>query len=165
VFGLAFLSPRLILAAVLALGLAGSHWWAYSNGKDSVYAEVAGQRIQQQADMIEQLDKYRELEQRMEKTKQEALNVALKERAASARVAADLRADADRLRGDLAAFAGAGGAADDSLAACRDRAAALGLLVADGLRVQERIAEGAEACGSDLRAVLAAWPSITTNPP
>lgn len=151
------LTPRLALAAAVLAFLVGSHWWAYGEGKDVVHAEMGRERAAYQTEVIEQARKVRAIEGQLEDQKRKAEDDAQKARALHARTVVALRADADQLRGAVAAFA-AGGGAEDSLASCRGRADALGVLVSDGLRVQDQLAAGAEACGTDLRAVLAAWP-------
>lgn len=83
------------------------------------------------------------------------------ERQRSARFAADLRAarlDADSLREPIDTFAAGGGAAVDTIAACRDRAAALGDLLAEALHAGEACAGDGEAESAKLRAVLGSWP-------
>jgi hypothetical protein len=75
---------------------------------------------------------------------------------AVARLADDLRAERDGLRGDIATFAA--GSAGDSLGACRDRAATLGQLLDSALQASERGAGAAERHAADVRALLSAWP-------
>lgn len=83
--------------------------------------------------------------------------------AASSRAAL---ADNGKLRGQLAAFAAGGGAAgQDTVAAASGRAAALGLLLADALRLDDEAllagsesAGAAESTGNAVRTLLKAWP-------
>lgn len=81
---------------------------------------------------------------------------------AVARLADDMRAERDRLRDDGAAYAA--GSADDTLAACRDRAATLWQLLDGALQASERSAGAAEAHAADVRALLGAWPVAPATP-
>ena len=70
-----------------------------------------------------------------------------------------LIADRDRLRNDIGQFAaGAGGAGQDSLAACRADAATLGDVLADALRREEDATAAAETHAASTRSLLNAWP-------
>ncbi len=69
-------------------------------------------------------------------------------------------ADAGKLRDDIAAFAAnSGGPAEDTAAAASQRAAALGLLLAEALRTGAESAAAAESSGDAVRAILEAWPA------
>ena len=67
-------------------------------------------------------------------------------------------ADAGKLRNEIAEFARSGPASGDTVAAASERAATLGLLLAEALRVSAEGAIDAESNGDALRAVLDAWP-------
>ena len=88
-----------------------------------------------------------------------------RERAANAARLAAAAADRDRLRDELAAAA-AGGVAEtaDSVAACRDRAAAIGQLLGEALRASGQCAGESEDLAPELRRVRAAWPSGEVTP-
>lgn len=69
------------------------------------------------------------------------------------------RASDGQLRNQLAAYAsGSRDPADHTCAAERERAEALGLLLADGVRLQNELAGHAEAASDSVRALKAAWP-------
>lgn len=70
--------------------------------------------------------------------------------------------DADRLRDQLAAVATGGVAADqDSVAACRDRASALGRVLGEALRASEQCHLDAEDLAAGVRALRSGWPEVT----
>ena len=70
-----------------------------------------------------------------------------------------LIADRDRLRHGINQFAaGAGGAGQDSVSACRADAAALGDVLADALRREEDATGAAETHAASTRSLLNAWP-------
>jgi hypothetical protein len=83
----------------------------------------------------------------------------------AARASHDL-ADNTRLRADLAAFAAGGGSgSQDTAASASQRAAALALLLADALRLEDatllagaKSTSAAEGNGDAVRALLKAWP-------
>ena len=67
-------------------------------------------------------------------------------------------ADNGRLRDEIDAFARGRGVSDDSAAAASERAATLGLLLAEALRADAESANDAERNADAVRAVLDAWP-------
>lgn len=68
-------------------------------------------------------------------------------------------AESGRLRGEIAAYAaGSGGTPGDACASDRDRAIALGQLLAEALRADAQSANDAEVNGDAVRALLSAWP-------
>lgn len=80
------------------------------------------------------------------------------------RAAASL-ADNGRLRDNIATYARGSGTAADTAAAASERAAALGVLLAEALRLDDQAllagaesAGAAESNGNAVRALLAAWP-------
>jgi hypothetical protein len=154
-------APQLLLvgSAVAAVVLAGSHWWAYSKGGDAAYLEVAEARIESQQRALEAVAQVRTLEAELQAVKTKAEEDSKREKAANARALAAHRADADRMRGDIAAYA-AGGASAASVAACGARTTALGALLDSALRASSACAADGESLSSDLRAVLGAWPKV-----
>lgn len=69
------------------------------------------------------------------------------------------RASDSQLRNQLAAYAsGSREPTDHSCAAERERAEALGLLLADGVRLQNELAGHAESASDSVRALKEAWP-------
>lgn len=85
-----------------------------------------------------------------------------KERAANARLRGDMAAvvaRADRVRSATASAATGGRTeAEDSTAAARDRAAALGRSLGEALLAHEECSGELESARADTRALLAAWP-------
>lgn len=68
-------------------------------------------------------------------------------------------AESGKLRGEIAAYASGGGTAPgDTCTPERDRAIALGQLLAEALRVSAEGAAEAEANGDAVRALLSSWP-------
>lgn len=113
----------------------------------------------------ETMQAYRELESALTATIRKAEHAQAVEKAESERVAAGLRAERDRLRDDIAAFAAGGRSpTEDTLAACRERAAALGALLEDGLQVQIDLAAAASTHAADVRALRASWPTSGEAP-
>lgn len=154
-------SSLLIKLAVVAGLLAGAAWtghtWTDRKWSSKWDKAVAAQ---QTALALEQA-KNRQIEQDW--------NVRLQ--TAEARHATDLqtvqnarrRADAESrsLRDALAAIGGRP-AAEDSLAACRERTATLGELFAEADAEAGRMAEAAEQHAAQVRLLLAAWPRQET---
>lgn len=102
----------------------------------------------------ETTEAYRVREQQLQGERDAIEAKRLQEREANARRAAADRRAAAGLRNEIDAYARGRDAAEDTLAACRDRAATLGNLLDDGLRVQDELAEGAESHAADLRSML-----------
>lgn len=111
-----------------------------------------------------QAEAYRFLEGELVRERERIDRERTQERRAQEARAAALRADRDGLRGDIADYAAGRAAAEDSLAACRERAATLGQLVEQGLRVQDELAAGAESAGADVRALLGWARRVTCEP-
>lgn len=96
-------------------------------------------------------ERNRALEGQLNQAKQDALNARASAQAQVASVAAAFRADSDGVRNALAVALR--GTSADSLAACEQRSARAGDLLADGLRVQAELAGAAESLAADARAV------------
>lgn len=160
------LIPAWVPAVILAVAaIAGQVLLMQRNSArtDAAMAQqvLAQERAEAATAARQQEASYRAREQAWSNAVQETYRALETERQRAVRFAADLRAarlDADSLRGDIARFASGGGPADDSLAACRDRAEALGLLAGEALRSSEACAADGEAESAKLRAVLSAWP-------
>lgn len=101
---------------------------------------------------------YRALEQRWREDATNAERIRQTERDALARAIAAMRADGDRLRDDIAGYARGRDAADDTLAACRERTETLGRLLGGYVQTDADNAEDLESLAADLRAVLNSWP-------
>jgi hypothetical protein len=81
----------------------------------------------------------------------------------AARVAAGFAAERAGMRSQLAAYAAPGGSglAVDTVAACRERAAALGDSLDGSLRAEEDLTDALERSRSDTRSLLDSWPKVT----
>lgn len=160
------LIPAWVPAAILLMAAIAGQVLLMQRNSARTDAAVARQVLAQERAASAEAARHQEADYRAKETAwsnalQEAFRALETERQRAARFAADLRAarlDADSLRGDIARFASGGGPADDSLAACRDRAEALGLLAGEALRSSEACAADGEAESAKLRAVLSAWP-------
>lgn len=144
--------PVLIVLGVIA-GLIG---FGYSTGSASTQRKWdAATAIQVQAQLAA-TEQARATEQALQAKVSEASHARERDRIKNNRIAADLRAGADRLRSDIAAFAGGG--PNDPAAACSERAATLGSVLDGVLSDARTCAAGAETVADDLRAMIAAWP-------
>lgn len=74
----------------------------------------------------------------------------------NARVAAKLRGDNERLRGEFTAFIR--GTPGESSDACVERGEAAGVVLLQAVSVAGEFAEAGEACEADKRALISAWP-------
>ena len=168
--------PQLVMGMVLVagLGIAGTGIWFKARsvylkqGRAEVQAVLDRAVADHNATAAAASDAYRRLEQALNARIQEAQDALFKERAASAKVVAALnraRTERNGLRDQISAYAAGGGsAASDSVAACRDRAQALGTLLDEALRVSEESAGDGESCEAGVRTLLRAWPSATSAP-
>jgi len=105
------------------------------------------------------LASYREIESQLQHQLKEAQRAHTLDIDRNAAVIARLRAERGGLLRDLANFATGGRAAsEDTVAAARDRARALGDVLGEALREQEELVLAAEDRAADARALLDAWP-------
>lgn len=164
---LLWLRLGLVAALLAGLGMAGTGVVAYAKGKRAAVAERnahwQGVVDKLQADARAALQAAEERTLAVEETnrlrRQGADDVQERERAANRAALAAVAADRDRLREQLAtAAAGSVAAADDSVAACRDRAQALGRVLGDALRAHAECTAAAEDLAAGVRALRAAWP-------
>lgn len=152
------MNPWFLLAAVLALGTltGGAYLLGTRDGSASVQAEWDQDKARLVQSAFDASERARATEAALRQQKDEAQRNGQIEKDRSARVASRLRTERDSLRNDLAAYAS--GAADDTLGACRDRATALGVVLARALRTAEICAGHAETASSDVRTLRRAWP-------
>jgi hypothetical protein len=148
--------PLWAKALIVAAIVAAFGGWCWTGGKASERKVWQLKEAAQVAAQLAATEQARATEQALQLKVTEANNARAIERAKAYRIAAGLRADADRLRGDIAQFAS--GSAEDTASACRDRSATLGSLLDDALRTSGECAAQAESVAADLRATLAAWP-------
>lgn len=152
-----------LIAGAVAVASATAWAWRYQQGRTAGQAEVQAQwdadklrRSEANLKAITALVAERNAQQQRADDATQALLAA---QAAHARVVADLRAHAERLRDDIARFAAGGGdAATDNLEACRGRAVALGQLLDGALRDGAACAERGERDAAIARALRDAWP-------
>gem|GEM_PF-6212188 len=144
---------RVLLGVIAALALACAVLWLKL---DAALDREAAEREAKLAVALAHAENARRIETGWQQKVTEAQHGREADRARHARIERALRADRDRLRDDVAAYAA--GPADDSVAACRGRAETLGALLGDAVRTAAAAVEGAEQCSADLRAVLAGWP-------
>jgi hypothetical protein len=120
---------------------------------------MAVERANATAAALKAQTEYRALEAQMQAIKEQAQHEYDAAQTRNATALAAARAGADKLRNQLAAYAaGSGEASSDSVAACGQRAAALGQLLAEALRLDAERAADAEDSADAVRALLAAWP-------
>lgn len=155
-----------MLYLVCAVGLAVAGYGIYVKGKKAGRAEVQvvlDRAVAEHAAAARDAEHtFRQLEQALTARIQEAQNALTVERAASHKVVVALnraRTERDGLRDQITDFARRGDPAADTVAACRDRAQALGALLDEALRVGEESAGDGESCEAGLRAMLKAWPT------
>lgn len=121
---------------------------------DTIKAQQAALQAQDAARKQEQL-----LTQQLQEA-QRALEIEREQSARMAIAARRYRTELGGLRDQLAVYAagGVGGASQDTITACRDRAQTIAALLDEALRVSEESAADGERCEAGLRAVLMAWP-------
>lgn len=153
----------LIGLLLAGLGMAGAGIWGMAKGKKSerlVWEAIVAKMHANAAEAARDAsDRYRTLEESMRLRVQGADRELDKERAKNRATLAAARSDADIMRQQLASYASGGGQAPEpACAADRERAATLGQLLADSVRVQEELAGAAEDHAASVRALLKAWP-------
>lgn len=151
------LEAKLIAGAIACAALIGGAWALAAHfegiGSARVQADWDKDKAAHAAVDAAQNAKNRVLEQALAQATQEAVNARAATQVQVASTRAAFRADADGLRGKLADALSGRGTTEDSLAACQQRAAAAGGLLADGLQVQADLAGAAESLAADVRAV------------
>jgi uncharacterized iron-regulated membrane protein len=154
------------LAGLLAVASVGAAWqtWQLSGARQALAQERlsrADERARLQAAALQAQAENQATTQALQAAIEDAQHAAAQDRARLVRAAAADRAERDRLRDDIAAYAAGGGlATDDTLAACRARAAELGRAVEDGLRVQEDMAQAFGDLAVDYRTLYLSWPKM-----
>lgn len=165
------LLPAISITTWLRAGAAAAvllvAWWALhtygagreADGRAAVHAEWDAQRASQERAAAAARAANRALETELAAQQQKAQHDRETERAAARRAAADLRADRDRLRDAIDAYAAGGGlAAQDTGPACRERAAQLGRALDEALHAHGECTAQAVDLATDVRSLLAAWP-------
>lgn len=127
--------------------------------------QVATERADAEHGALVLTQGYRDLEAAMTTVIRKAEHDLQNERSTNQRTAAGFRTELDQLRVAAADYAAGGSAAaDDTGAACRDRAASLGNLLVDGLQTQVELARAAEDHAAGVRSLLRAWPVGQAGP-
>lgn len=149
------------------VGMAATGGWAWFKSKRVTTAERNAhwqgvvdvlQRDHRKA-VEDEAAKVRAIEEQWRIQRREADHAQERERAATRTALAAAYADAGRLRDQLAAAA-AGGVteAEDTVTACRGRAAAFGRVLDEALRAHAQCSADAEDLAAGVRALRAAWP-------
>lgn len=163
------------LAVVAALGAAvGTQTWRLHSSEaaeagakaetSTVRAEWATQAAEGAKAGLKASEANRLITVELQRTKEEADHARQVERKAAATAAAGFAAERGRMRNQLAAYAlgpaGGSSAPVDTVAACHQRAAALGDGLASTLRAEEDAVGDLELSRADTRALLDAWPTV-----
>lgn len=126
---------------------------------DAVQHAWDADRTKSAAAALDAQARYRTQESAWAKQLQEAQDASRKDREYLARIVAADRVERDSMRNQLTAYAsGSRSAADDSVTACRSRAAILGQAVEDGLRVQSEMATAYGDLAIDYGTMFNGWP-------
>lgn len=151
--------PYTLLIRIIAplLILIGIWMWGWSVGKTTIKKEWDLANAKAVAQALEDSEAARAKEEVWQIRLKESQREREKADQNNRRIANGLRAESKRLRNDLAAYAS--GTSEDTIAAVRERAIALGIALEEALRTSAICAEDAESLNADLRAVLNAWPT------
>lgn len=159
---------RLILVIAAVLALAGMWWHGYKKGEahdrqrsDLVIAKMVSDA---QAKLDAAKAQIRQQSEQMQATKEGAERDLQAERQRQARRVADAVATDRVVREQLADVARGPGADQDTLAACRSDASALGDVSERALQAHRVCSEAAESEAAGARALLDAWPFIGSAP-
>lgn len=161
IFSLQKLGVSLMIGGVALIAVGGfGYFKGYSSGKASMEKKVSNLILQHSENLARKEAENAAISANYERRLADALSAREKERARVqryARALANANADNDRLRIAQAA-AGGRDESQDSLPACRERAAALGDLLIQTLRTSEDCAIHAENLAGDVRALRGSWP-------
>lgn len=146
--------PAALIASVVALSAA--YMTGRVHGGEKVQATFDKYRAAQTTAALAQEKKYRAETDRMQGVANAAMVERQRASANHARVLAGVQSDADRMRNELDRYAS--GPADDTGAACRDRAAKLGDVLTRVLQDLENCSVGAESLSRDYRVLYDSWP-------
>lgn len=167
---------ELALAGVLVSATGAQTWRLHTSQADAATAKAATALVAQKwAEQVaagtraafEASEKNRALEAQFTRQAQEAKDARDHDLQANARVVAGLATQRDELRNKLTAFArggsGGGGLTDDTVAAARARAEALGDVLAEALRAEEDATADAEDAAADARSLYDGWKRISAS--
>lgn len=155
----------LVLVCALGVATSATGLLAYAKGKkvDKQRSDLVIATMLRQADerLLAETERVRIVSRTLSMAREGAERARQIERNTNQKRLDAERAVADGLRQQLAGYAAGGGAAgDDTLAACRERAASLGLVLGDALRAHAQCTAAAEDLAGDVRAVLGGWPRV-----
>lgn len=151
-------------ALVLVTWGSAEHWRANHNAGETRECKDAAtlDRANQTKVALDAATKYRAHEAELATKVKEAQHDYTELQASHARTIVAERAalaESGRLRGEIAAYAaGGGGTAGDTCTPERERAIALGQLLAEALRADAESSNDAEANADAVRTILKAWP-------
>jgi hypothetical protein len=148
-FILRILGPVLAALAVFA--------WGYSMGGASKQRDWDVEKARMIQSAFEMSERARLKEQADRERLAKAEQNGQTEKAKAERDAALLRADADRVRSEFAAYIR--GPAQDTLAACVARGEATGVVLEQAIRTSGEMAVAGEQCEADKRTLMGAWPN------
>ena len=155
---------RVIAALVIAATLAGLWWHGYKRGEaaDKARSDLVIERMVAKAteELAQANALIRQQTDALQATKERAERDLQTERARNERRLADARATSSLVREQLAEFARGAGEDQNSAAACRRDASALGDVLASALQANAECTGHAEAEAGNARALLAAWPTV-----
>lgn len=169
------LTLTLYLLLASGVGMAAVGWWRYSAGFDDGHAQASAERDSHWQSLVSRMQA--EAGERLAAETKKATDLERHWVAEVIRVGEALeteRRTTARLRGDfagavqrarvldsrLAAVATGGRTeAEDTVAACRERADALGRVLGEALRASEQCSLDAEDLAAGIRALRGAWPA------
>ena len=155
---------RAIIAIACVAALAGLWWHGYKKGiaTDKQRSDLVIERMVAKAteELAQANALIRQQTDALQANKERAERDLQTERARNERRLADARATSSLVREQLAEFARGAGEDQNSAAACRRDASALGDVLASALQAHAECTGHAEAEAGNARALLAAWPKV-----
>lgn len=163
---------KLAGASILSLAAWGIWEWQWSNGYDAGIKHQQHEQAKIDAEQTRRALAESEANRAKEAGYLKAIeaqriiyDVLEKKNAAALAGQRIALADSGRLRDDIAAFAAnRGSTSEDTAASASQRAATLGLLLAEALRTGAESTGAAESSGDAVRTLLDSWPRDTEKP-
>ena len=151
----------LVMALGATVALGGTYWRGYKQGEGNERTRqelvIANLRADAETRLKQETSKVLAASSELQKLKDQNDLERQKAQSNNARIATGLastRTERDGLRDRLtAALAGGVAAGDDTIGSCRSRASVAGVLLDEGMQLQEELAGAAESCSADLRAM------------
>lgn len=155
---------RVVAALLIVAALAGLWWHGYKKGERADKARsdlvIAGMVNDANERLLKANAAIKAQTDALQANKERADRELQTERARNERRLADARATADLVRDQLADFASGPGADQDSVAACRSDASAIGNVLGAALQAHAVCSGHAEAEAANARSLLEAWPTV-----